>query len=80
VGRFTPYLRGQVFLTDGPSDPFFVPDDSTPNTFWVDEIDGIAGLRFDLTAWTSLRAEYRFTHPTGMDDVHEGVLQWAWGF
>jgi hypothetical protein len=77
-GIVTPYVRGQWIGTRGGSDPFFVPVPMDPPTF--DELEGLGGIRVDLTDWTAIRAEYRATRVAQMDVVHLGVLQWSWGF
>ncbi|HZU81900.1 MAG TPA: hypothetical protein VE987_03240 [Polyangiaceae bacterium] len=77
-GVVTPYVRGQWIGTHGGSDPFFVPDPTAPPTF--DELEGVAGVRVDLTAWTAVRAEYRATQLARGDVAHLGVVQWSWGF
>ena len=72
------YLRGQWIATKGGRDPFFFPDPSTPIT--LGELEGIAGVRVDLTDWTAIRAEYNATSIADQKVVHRGTLQWCWGF
>jgi opacity protein-like surface antigen len=46
-----------------------------------DTAQGIAGLRVDLSDWTSLKAEYRYTRILDRSETtHEGILNWSWGF
>jgi hypothetical protein len=77
-GIVTPYVRGQWISSRGGSDPFFFPDPMTARTF--DDLEAIGGIRFDLTDWTAIRAEYRALVDPHGDVTHLGVVQWSWGF
>ncbi len=79
-GIVTPYIRGQWIGTSGGSDPFFVPDPNAPGAARFDQVDGMAGVRVDLTDWTAVRAEYTATKIASDDIRHECVVQWSWGF
>jgi hypothetical protein len=79
-GIVTPYVRGEWIGTSGGTDPFFVPDASAPDAAQFDQVDGLVGIRVDLTDWTALRAEYRATKIAHDDITHVAVLQWSWGF
>ena len=79
-GIVTPYLRAQWIGTSGGTDPFFVPDAGAADAARLDELEGLVGLRVDLTDWTALRAEYRAFRISNDDVRHAGVLQWScWG-
>jgi hypothetical protein len=46
-----------------------------------DTVQAIVGLRVDLSDWTALKGEYRYTDLLDRDYVsHEGVINWSWGF
>jgi hypothetical protein len=79
-GPVTPYVRGQWIGTLGGSDPFFVPKGPESGAAPIEELEWIGGVRFDLTDWTAVRAEYRATKLGDGDVAQQGVLQWAWGF
>jgi hypothetical protein len=79
-GVITPYVRGEWIGTSGGSDPFFVPDPTAPGAARFDQVDGLVGIRWDLTDWTALRVEYRATKIAHDDVTHLGVVQWSWGF
>jgi hypothetical protein len=79
-GTVTPYLRAQWIGTSGGTDPFFVPNPADPFAPRLDELEGVVGLRIDLTDWTAIRAEYRATRMYSDDVRHAGILQWSWGF
>jgi hypothetical protein len=79
-GIVTPYLRGQWIGTSGGTDPFFVPDLTASDHARLDELEGLVGIRFDLTDWTAIRAEYRATRIERDDVRHAGFIQWSWGF
>jgi hypothetical protein len=80
-GAFTPYALIERIVSSGGQDPFFVPDPMNPGASF-DTVDAILGLRIDLSDWTALKAEYRYTNSLDRDDaiVHEGLLDWSWGF
>jgi hypothetical protein len=82
IGMVTPYVRGQWITTHGGTDPFFVPggDANAPDAAKFGELEGIAGLRVDLTDWTAVRGEYSATQLAHDRVVHQGTLQWCWGF
>jgi len=80
-GQLTPYVEVERIASRGGADPFFAMTDPGEQVGSFDTIEGIAGLRLDLTDWTALKLEYRQTRAW---DVHttlyEGVLNWSWGF
>ena len=44
-------------------------------------VQGIAGLRVDLSDWTALKAEYRQTREYDLHVTdYTGILNWSWGF
>jgi hypothetical protein len=78
-GRYTPYVEVERIARKG-IDPFFVQmDRGVPDSF--DSLKEIVGVRVDLTDWTALKAEYRHTRENDKDaTIHEGILNWSWGF
>jgi hypothetical protein len=80
-GRFTPYGEFESVSSRGGVDPFFVPDTMEPGIPSFDTARGIGGLRIDLSDWTALKAEYRFTRSIDTStNFHEGLVNWCWGF
>ncbi|HEY3593646.1 MAG TPA: hypothetical protein VGL13_07225, partial [Polyangiaceae bacterium] len=81
IGAFTPYVQVERVVSSGGQDPFFVPDPTNPGASW-DTVSGIAGLRIDISDWTALKAEYRYTSALDRNNsvVHQGILNWSWGF
>ena len=81
VGRVTPYVEVERIANKGGQDPFFIPDPAATGLPTFDSLEGIVGLRLDLTDWTALKVEYR---QTKMWDLHltqyDGILNWSWGF
>ncbi len=81
IGRFTPYAEVERIASKGGQDPFFIPDPMAADLPTFDSLEGLLGLRFDITDWTALKVEYRQTKAW---DIHltqyEGVLNWSWGF
>jgi hypothetical protein len=80
-GRVSPYVEVERIASSGPTgggpDPFFV----IPGAASFDTIQGILGVRYDLSDWTALKAEYRQTHDyitTGA--VYQWLVNWSWGF
>lgn len=81
VGPLTPYVEVERIVATGGPDPFFVPDPMNLGASF-DTVGVIVGARLDLSDWTALKAEYRYTNALDRNDavVHEGVLNWSWGF
>jgi hypothetical protein len=81
VGRFTPYVEVERVARKGGIDPFFIPDPGAVDLPTFDSLEGIVGLRFDLTDWTALKVEYRQTKQWDLHVTqYDGVLNWSWGF
>lgn len=81
VGRATPYLEFERIASKGGQDPFFVPDPNAEPLSSFDLLEGIVGLRIDLSDWTALKAEYRQTKQWDRrDTAYTGILNWSWGF
>jgi hypothetical protein len=80
-GRYTPYFEiERIAFLGGGTDPFWVPDPAQ-NTSSFNTARAIVGLRIDLTDWTALKAEYRFTRSYDMGStLQEGIVDWSWGF
>jgi len=76
-GRITPYAEVERIASRGGADPFF----TTPDSASFDTIQGIGGIRFDLSDWTAIKAEYRQAHAYDRGTTtYLGVLNWSWGF
>jgi hypothetical protein len=90
-GAVTPYVRGEYINSQVGAyffDPFYVPDPKSggpiPVSLEVKEI--LAGARFDVSDWCSLKAEYQFMTgvgtriPTGAHPgIHTGIVSWSFG-
>lgn len=58
-------------------DPFFSPDPMTPA---ADLIEVIGGIRFDVSAWSAIKVEFRGTSVSGEPDLGlAGVANWSFG-
>jgi hypothetical protein len=80
-GRLTPYVEFERLASRGGTDPFFNPGTPSSPLVSFDTTRGIAGLRFDLSDWSALKAEYRVTRSLdGETTLQEGVINWSWGF
>jgi hypothetical protein len=80
-GRFTPYAEFESVSSSGGADPFFIPDVAAPDVPSFDTAGGILGLRIDLSDWTALKAEYRYTRSIDTStNFQEGLINWSWGF
>ena len=81
-GRFTPYGEVERVAHRGGQDPFFTPDPTATDSLSFDTIKGIGGLRVDLSDWTAIKAEYRYTRflDNSASILQEGVINWSWGF
>jgi len=78
-GFVTPYVSAERTVMTGGSDPFFVPDPTTP-TLELDAYDGIVGVRFDVSTWSAVKAEYRIDRFVDRDQtVHTGYVSWQFG-
>ena len=69
AGRWTPYLRFDYLSLD-PDELFFEPGDVS---------DFVAGLRFDMSFISSIRAEYHFLNDRNENGNHL-IIQFAIGF
>ena len=80
-GRVTPYVEIERIASKGGPDPFLTITTAGSESGSFDTIEGIGGMRLDLTDWTALKAEYRQTRAQDTrTTVYEGVLNWSWGF
>ena len=80
-GRYTPYLQFERIASSGGRDPFFSPGRPDEVVASFDTAEGIVGIRIDLSDWTALKGEYRFTRALDTTtDLQEGLLNWSWGF
>ena len=79
-GRFSPYVEVESFVPRGGPDPFFLPNPAEESPSF-DTLEGIAGLRIDLSDWTALKAELRETRLLDRSvSIREGLVNWSWGF
>jgi hypothetical protein len=79
-GSFTPYVLVEWIDTLGGSDPFFVPDPVMYGPLPVALIEGLAGVRVDLSIWAALKGELRVTRYSDLDDIAQAVtVNWAFG-
>jgi hypothetical protein len=77
----SPYLMVErIWRTGGPS-PFYVPDPKLAGALSTDNFTANVGLRYDLTSWTALKLEYRFSRFYDQNQlmVHEVTLSWNFG-
>jgi hypothetical protein len=80
-GRVTPYVELERIASKGGTDPFFNPGAMGSPVLSFDTVEGIFGLRLDLSDWTALKAEFRDTHAYDFKTTqYEGILNWSWGF
>ena len=78
-GSVTPYVTGERTVMTGGSDPFFVPDPTTP-TLELDAYDGILGARFDVSTWCAVKTEYRIDRFIDRaQTIHTGYVSWQFG-
>jgi hypothetical protein len=87
LGRFTPFGELEARRGDGLADPFYNPDPSInsetvpPGNF----IEGTAGLRYELSAWSALKLELaanRFqltADPSRNGSDYRAELNWSFG-
>jgi hypothetical protein len=87
VGRFTPFAEIEVRHGDGLTDPFYNPDPMVhsevppPGNF----VEGIAGLRFELSAWSALKLELAASRvqlaadPSRSESDYRAELNWSFG-
>jgi hypothetical protein len=81
IGRVTPYVEVERIANKGGPDPFFLPNPMAMDLPTFDSLEGIVGMRFDLTDWTALKIEYRQTKQWDLHlTQYDGVLNWSWGF
>jgi hypothetical protein len=79
VPPLTPYLSFERLVMTNGNDPFFVPDPAAviPE---LDVMEGIVGLRIDVSTWSAVKAEYRLTRfPFPGETVHTGIASWQFG-
>ena len=80
-GRLTPYLEFERIASRGGSDPFFNPGTSNAPVVSFDTVEGIVGLRLDISDWSALKLEYRATRSLDTStNLQEGLINWSWGF
>lgn len=79
LGRYTPYVLVEWVDTYGGADPFFVPaPDSPPLPTAL--VEGLAGVRVDLSTWAALKGELRVTHFLDQNLTAQALtVNWAFG-
>jgi hypothetical protein len=87
LGQFTPFGEVEARAGSGFTDPFYNPDPAIhaetvrPGNF----VEGIAGLRYELSAWSALKLELaasRFqvaADPTHYSKDYRAELNWSFG-
>jgi len=87
LGRFTPFAELEARSGDGLSDPFYNPDPAIhsetvhPGNF----VEGIAGLRYELSAWSALKLELAGSRvqvavdPSRYASDYRAELNWSFG-
>jgi len=80
MGAWTPYLREEFFDPWGDQDPFYNPDPLMGNVEYGFS-ETIAGLRYNISSWSALKAEYRLEVPTDStrETIHRGLVNWSFG-
>jgi hypothetical protein len=75
----TPYISAERLVMTAGLDPFFVPDPAQPLPE-LDVLEGILGVRLDVSTWSAVKVEYRATKfPFGGELVHTGIASWQFG-
>jgi hypothetical protein len=79
-GRYTPYAQFEVRRGDGAIDPFYNPSPTIQSETVppIDYLEGIAGLHFDLNAWSALKLELSGRRQGDIDD-YRVELNWSFG-
>jgi hypothetical protein len=83
IGDFSPYLTGEVRAGDVQSDPFFFPmgfPDANNPALLGRLVEGVAGIRWDVSTWSAIKLEYRETRieVTHSND-QRGIIDWSFG-
>lgn len=75
--RVTPYLRAERLVTTAGVDPFFVPDPAAPAVPELDVVEGIAGVRLDVSTWSAIKVEYQLTRLLDVRETyHTTTASW----
>ena len=73
----TPYILAERLVTTNGVDPFFMPDPRAVSLVQLDVVDGVGGVRLDVSTWSSLKVEYRLTRLVDLQEtVHSGTASW----
>jgi hypothetical protein len=81
-GRTTPYVREELFSPSGAQDPFYTPDPMAPDAVILHGFsETIAGVRYNVSQWSALKAEYRLEAPleNGYKTIHRALVNWSFG-
>jgi len=74
----SPFAMVERIWRTGGASPFFVP--VAAGAISTDDLTVNLGLRYDLSTWNALKAEYRFTRSYDLKtQVHEVFLSWNFG-
>lgn len=65
LDRLSPYAQVEVQRISASGDPFYNPGVGTPLATPQNLVEVLLGLRVDVSAWSSLKLEYRLTFPRG---------------
>jgi hypothetical protein len=81
IERYTPYAMVELRKSTNGQDPFFAVRDVTAGSTAApsDFFDVLAGVRYDLSTWSSIKAEYEFIKAKDTKAGHSGTLNWAFG-
>lgn len=91
IGRFTPYLRGEIIKSEVGAyifDPFYVPEPNGTSGFSVtlDSKEAVVGTRIDVSDWCAVKAEYQLMTGVGTrradlptPAIHTGTVSWSFG-
>jgi hypothetical protein len=77
-GIVTPYLAFDG-VRGADKDPYFTPDPMMSEH--RDLVEGLGGVRIDVSAWSALKLETHVEHPlaSGEPNEYEGILNWSFG-
>jgi hypothetical protein len=83
-GDYVPYVLGEIRRTPPVGlDPFFFPDPAVPladAAILTNFREITAGVRWDLTAWSALKVEYRGTQAQDAGTtLHRAMIDWSFG-
>jgi hypothetical protein len=79
-GKYIPFAQVEARHGDGAIDPFYNPSPAINSVTVppIDYVEGIAGLHFDLNAWSALKLELTGRRQADVDD-YRVELNWSFG-